>query len=570
MPSAVDLIELPFTFWQLPLLTEEQFRREAEERGVRLQPLHLEGLHRLRLLTPFLRVKRDGRAIAGMARRGDPFLWEAAHSHPVGRADLEQAKNEGALHDPTAEPFVARRRLQRTAGETTYMASEYLYSHHQLIGLRVVDSALSHLRYGPGPTITGLDVHHFHRERWKLQAAQLHSLAIVLSALEPIYYPAIVRRISYVGPDYDAYKEWLARLPVTSTLKWLNLEPAWLRSTAEGLLEQARWIDPSGKWAALLPEADPEQWRELKGEARMAVDLRVAAELPLRYYEHLASARRAPAIRPPRLREPDPLQYRLRPQGGLDGLLMQFGLSPHPRLLLVLEGETEMTIFPRVLDYFGIRRDRDFIALENARGVDRDLSPLVAYAIAPKTVQEEGGRYLRLIAPPTRMLAMMDAEGSYLSEERREKRRSDWVDRIMLTLDTPIRTPAIRRAIERLVHVETWNARGESFEFAHFTDRQLARAAARLDRRSRQPNAEDRQRIIGQLRAKQGNLKHVLGRVSKVELAEELWPTLERKIERAKARNTERRIPIVRALDLAIDLARELPRKNLVMLLHEE
>ena len=353
-------------------------------------------------------------------------------------------------------------------------------------------------------------------------------------------------------------------------MKWLGIEPTWLRTTAEGLLDQARWIDPLGKWAALIAEADPQQWQELKGEARRAVDMRIAAELLLRYYDHLASARRAPAIPRPSGREPDPFQYRLRPEGDLDALLMNFGLSPHPRLILVLEGETEMAIFPKVLDYFGIRRNRDFIAIENARGVDRDLSSLVAYAIAPKTVQEDGGRYLRLIAPPTRLLVMMDAEGPYVTDETRKRRRKAWVDRIMLTLLPEHRTSAVRTAVERLVHVATWNSKGESFEFAHFTDRQLARASARLDRRSRQPSPADRLQILGRLRTNHGNLKELLGSTSKVDLAEELWPVLEKKISRAQAKKTERRIPVVRAVDLATDLARALPRKNLVMLLREE
>jgi hypothetical protein len=42
-------------------------------------------------------------------------------------------------------------------------------------------------------------------------------------------------------------------------------------------------------------------------------------------------------------------------------------------------------------------------------------------------------------------------------------------------------------------------------------------------------------------------------------LADELWPLLEAKIERALDRKTERRIPIVRVVDLAAALAHELP-----------
>jgi len=57
--------------------------------------------------------------------------------------------------------------------------------------------------------------------------------------------------------------------------------------------------------------------------------------------------------------------------------------------------------------------NREFIAIENARGVDRDLSTLVAFAISPQVEIEEGRRYLRLETPPTRLLAVMDPEGRY-------------------------------------------------------------------------------------------------------------------------------------------------------------
>jgi hypothetical protein len=39
-----------------------------------------------------------------------------------------------------------------------------------------------------------------------------------------------------------------------------------------------------------------------------------------------------------------------------------------------VEGETELFLFPRLMEFFGIRKDRDFIAIENAQGVGRDIS----------------------------------------------------------------------------------------------------------------------------------------------------------------------------------------------------
>ena len=151
------------------------------------------------------------------------------------------------------------------------------------------------------------------------------------------------------------------------------------------------------------------------------------------------------------------------------------------------------------------------------------------------------------------------------TREEREKRRQIWVGRILRALPREHRTASVRESLDRLVYVETWNRRGLSFEFAHFTDRQLAGAIARLDDRPRQPSLSERTSQVGRLRTSRGNINNLIGWTSKLDLADELWPVLERKIRRAEQSKTEGRIPIVRVLDRATDLARELPRRNVVI-----
>lgn len=67
--------------------------------------------------------------------------------------------------------------------------------------------------------------------------------------------------------------------------------------------------------------------------------------------------------------------------------------------------------------------------------------------------------------------------------------------------------------------------------------------------------------------ARRGNIAQLLSWGSKRDLADELWPVLKRKVERAQARRAETRIPIVRVLDRATDLAHELPRGDVVIAL---
>ncbi len=564
MRSALDLLDLPLSFNQLPALTEREFIAAAKDRGLYLTPQLLEGLHRLRILPPLLRLRRRGGSIAAAARRGDGSFWEERTWTPTGHDSLVLARNDGLLRDPTEERFIRRATQEREVAGVRYTLSAYLYSEHQLIFLPLLREVLPHLRYDERGEIVAVDVHRVFVANWRTTAVALREVVIALSALEPFYYPAVIGVFHGWEEDLQAIERLRKRSPARQTLNWLVVDPDWLKARATGLLERADRIDPLGSWLAVVREADRARWKELRGEARSAIDLRVGAEVLLSYYERLARGRIAPKLAKPEGRARDPLSSRLGSRRDLDGVLTEFGLSPHPHLLLVLEGETELFLFPRVRAHFGIRPERSFIAVENAQGVDRDLSSLIAYAVAP-TVEEEGdGRYLGLIRPPTRLLATMDAEGKFATSADREARRQKWIGRIAETLPVQHRTASVLESLDKLVEVSTWNPKGESFEYAHFTNRELAKAIHGLDSRRRRPSLPRLLELVAEARVDQWNLES-LGAFSKVALAEALWPVLERKIVLATRRKKEDRIPIVAVLDRATDLARELPRRNVVI-----
>jgi len=394
---------------------------------------------------------------------------------------------------------------------------------------------------------------------------------IACSALEPAQYPFIVLRTRSRGDEYERYQRWLKRQRGRAMMNWLGVDPDWLRVRGKGLLAEADRIDPLGTWQRVIREADPRSWELLRGDARIAVDLRVGAEILLRYCERLAKARVPGARALPRVKpgHRNPFASRLKPTGKLNRVLTEHRASPHPNLVFVVEGDTEALLLPRVYAHFNLRLDREFIAIENARGVDRDLTALVAFAISPQVEIEEGRRYLRMETPPTRLLAVMDAEGRYALPRQREEEHRKLIERIMLTFPKGYRTPAAEESISGLITIETWNRKGESFEFAHFTDRQIAVAIGRVYRPKKKgkrcPSLEDRIEAVKRLRARRGRLDELLGAGSKVDLAEALWPVLEKKISRAEKKNREGRIPIVRAIDLAGELAHEYPRAELVI-----
>jgi hypothetical protein len=382
MRSPVDLVELPFTFTQQSLLTERSFIKEAGTREVKLTPAMLEGLHRLRLLAPLLRVSRDRREILHVQRQNPMLADQVSHWEHTESWSLKEEHRRGRVHDGVK--FIARARLKRTLGSREYEASSFLYSPHQLMSLPRLVAGLPFLSYANG-VVTGIDTGRHWLEWEQSFAAADRETAIAVSALEPIYLPEILRRLSMPATsEFDRYEVWRQRLKIGSPLRWLGVRPTWLRDTASQLLSRADRIDPLGPWFEVVREASPDRWKLLTGRARSAIDLRIAAECLLRYYEHLAKEGRAEPLpaKPEGRFERSDFEHRLRSKGGVDETLTRFGLSPHPAVLLVLEGPTEMLLVPRVMELLGLRTDDDFISIHDAEGVTKSITSLVGYAIS--------------------------------------------------------------------------------------------------------------------------------------------------------------------------------------------
>jgi hypothetical protein len=232
--------------------------------------------------------------------------------------------------------------------------------------------------------------------------------------------------------------------------------------------------------------------------------------------------------------------------------------------VLVVEGDTELLLIPRVMKHFEMKIGDDIISIQNAEGVHRDLSALMGF-LAPRVAAEATDGYLELTRPPTRVLVVFDPEGPAATPDGRNKLQKDWIDRILRGFPREHRTAAVREEVALLVEVTTWNSKSESFEFAHFTDRQIASAMLKVPGRHGKRSIGEMCALVAELRAKRANLKTSLRGRGKVMLAEQLWPILEAKLRRAEARDTAERIPVVGVLDHALDLALEFPRGGLVI-----
>jgi hypothetical protein len=363
--------------------------------------------------------------------------------------------------------------------------------------------------------------------------------------------------------ELERYDDWLRNEPVDDVLRWLHIDSAWLYDRAAELLGQADSFDPLGDWLDVVRIASPESWSILRGDARIAMDFRVVAELLLAYNDALNPQGQLAIQRTPPQRRRAPVTTRLGRKRSLDQVLTRFGISPHPRLVLVLEGATEVYMWPRLVEYFDVPGDDDFISVVDAGGVDRNLEALVVFA-APRTVPIEPEGALALTRPLTRFLIVGDAEGKMATPQKRDARRNALVRRLLLNIDAEYRSPELRRQLGLLVHVETWSRLQLSFEFAHFTPRQIAAAIRRVPGSLADKPPQEIQEIVTRLREGNKNLKALDKQLSKRKLAAELWPILERRLNAATKRDTLDRIPFVRILDRAMFLAQE-PRQNVLL-----
>jgi hypothetical protein len=184
-------------------------------------------------------------------------------------------------------------------------------------------------------------------------------LAIVLTAVEPRYLPNLDPEFIQLSnvPDISDWAEYRASFEPVRTQAWLSCPAEQIRKDAEFLLlMRAHRRDPVGNdWSQLMRRAPAKSRKHLKDAALVAMDDRIAAEILLRFYEDLALRGHAEPL-------PDlsgamgwhPLHERLSyRKHTLDESLTDLGVSPHARVVLRLEGETEVYHDPLIWRMLG-------------------------------------------------------------------------------------------------------------------------------------------------------------------------------------------------------------------------
>ena len=568
-----DLLAFPMAFTQSSLLSPDDFVKRASERGVSLRVEHLTELHRVRALVPLLRILQrpsDSAALIPVSESTRDMYHQVGTplAHSIEAAGLRQLIDPGPTLFRNWEKGI---KIPGFGRVQTYPSA--FYSPYQLIGLRAFETLtdqMEAIRIGD------------HGLRFRLPAPRLtveeielldggRRLATVLHALDMQFLPQILLTISYPAEWEHAELSF----DVKTRLDHFGIDAEQLASTADALLSQAQFLEPLGDWYELVRQAHPSTWTQLKGDARLAMDFRIAAELLLGAVEDIG---RTDLTTPPPRTERVAwvvLDDRLRRDPDrTESALTARGLYPAPALLLVLEGNTEMLLMPDVLaELYGGPVPESIVQIVGMESIDRDLDLLVRREVAPR-LGESHGDFVWLVRPPTRMLVAVDPEKRYASQSLRERERTKLVARIYEHLDAEYQTASSKSEVDLLVEITSWGK--YPWEFANFTNAELARG---IESCVAIPSGLSRTDLIAALQAERTvtdrspNVDRICKpwphHYSKVQLARALRPRLIAKVQAdAHRRQSEKRVqtPATRVAARALELvAISTHRRNVVL-----
>ena len=545
LPTTLALLRDEYAFTQTRLLSPQDFIRESGKRGVRLVRGQLELLHRRRVLQPFYRV--HSRPVAEPGESFGPLgYFDSALS------EVRFALAEGHLSDPALRRFAP--------WPSSWTRPSLWYSHSQLLVLRSVSHILARMQgswAGDRPEfhLAPLDA------RTRKMFARERSLAFLVEALAAKYRPRVVGSVRLVaGNDEQDQFRFINGDENPPGLQQVELSSEVFIRQADQLLSLAKGFDPLGDWSEIVRMGDPRRWEDLRYDALIAHDYRLAAEYLLRYVEDQARLGVAAPLDEPPTGVFHPLQQRLRVVDRERAeTVMRFGISDRPALVLAVEGHTEHETAPRVLDMLGYDPLASRIQIVNLESIKGDVK-LLARSVAVPRLDTDGDHYSRLFSPLTSLMVVVDPEPPYESADRVEAKKSEMIQSVLNSLPPSLRSDKMRSDLARILHVHRWPS---EFEFAHWTDRELAEALQDISQVAADIPCQELEDNISKHRAAGNAIKQVWANwrppPSKLKLARALWPALESRI---RATTASQEIPIVHVIQEAISIMESTKRVN--------
>ena len=538
--TSLALLRLPYAFTQDPLLQSQEFVEEAKKMDLPTALEELEELRRVGLLVPLFRVDDEG------------LERHIVNVPATARSDLADYARAGQLRDPDADVDPSTYPIEPARHtEKGRFWDGYYYARWQLLTLRNAQNDLNWHRQG-----APLD-------QFRGHATKLRRQCILLSALAPRHLPGIWGQISLPGGgDFSEFSDSRFDITDKARIQLAGVKPGELLGPAELLLSSARTNDPLIEWWPQIRHSNYSGWGKLAGASLYALWQRIAAEVLLRTHEHLAEAKLVdplPAETEGHFRKPLYDRISAREAEGLDQALGSLGLSPYPRVMLIVEGDTELLHVSRLLEEFDIDRPNRVRVL-NLQGSQKNPRDLARYVTTPRLSQVRSGRQY-LASTPTAVYIAMDPENLWKSEESRSKEKKK--------IQAAIRDEVVAQGatisqdeLDMLVHVFTWGE--HSYELANFTDDQLVLALTKLAAGYDHPEKKSPtwgQNVRDELqkaRAESWDIKIALDRLhirdEKIKLAELLLPDLLAQLSQESTRQS----PVVEMVKEVHDLVHRL------------
>jgi hypothetical protein len=584
--TTVDVVSLPWAMTQNKPLDVTEFVAEAHKRGFYLRTATLRELYRHRLLIPFVQItKRPVSEPAKPDKAASPF----GGTHLM---DLRSARDSGRLRDLALVPYRQRVSFEPTRWTWAWPPPSpwtgLLYSSYQLLALPDLEAMLATQRYHKRGDLI---IARMAKPSQPLldRMVRFRKIAIALTAVEARYLPNLDPEFIQLTnvPDIADWDEYRAGFDPVLAQTWLSYPSQQIRQDAEFiLLMRAHHRDPVGSdWSELMRRAPAKSRKYLKDSALIAMDDRIAAEILLRFYEDIALRGQADPL-------PDlsgamgwhPLHERLSTRKDtLDEALTDLGISPHPQVVLALEGETEAYHAPLVWRTLGYSSASELIRVLKLGGVGQNLQKVAALNVAPligKKVPGPNTTAWTVTRPSAYLMMAIDPDEPFNRPENIERERAKLLNEITDVLKTQGVERPNPDELDHLIEIRVWSE--PCYEFAHFTDEELADGiiavhptiggwtrdqlvAALADWRAR---GKDIKRVWTSGRWDEAS-QRMTGKwtpePNKVDLAKALWPTLLRKIQSAMVTQDEPVPPIMQVITDAYHLAQQRRYRSFVI-----
>jgi len=315
--------------------------------------------------------------------------------------------------------------------------------------------------------------------------------------------------------------------------------------------------------------SDHSGWSKIRGNVRYAVERRIAAELLLRAHESLSEVGLVPPLPGPNPDRHfrDALDDRITPGAvvadSLDRALGALGLSPYPRVVLLLEGATEVTHVNALLAELGLSRPSR-VRIQNLRASNASPAQIARYAASPRVGPQRYGVQL-LDATPTALFVAMDPENRWVDYASREEQRR--LLHLSIREEVAAQGAEVTDAeLDMLVHIFVWG--DQKYELANFSDQELEEGLFELAREKAclpEDVAAWRADLTASLayaRERRLDVSVVFARAripeAKPRLAEILLPALMQKFEQEIGAEGEISTPVVEMVMQVRDLVRRL------------